>query len=261
MVEPFFFATEGGLRLLGVWRRPPQPAPKIWVVCPPFAEEEKSARRTLTEICQSLVQRGHGTLLFSYRGTGDSEGDFADATLELWRQDVQAAVAEARHRAPAAEIGLLGLRLGASLALQEAHPLGVKSLILLEPLLSGRSFVTQMNARKKIRAQLTSEAETAAAPDLATELPADDLDGWAFGPALRESLSKLDLQRQPVNFTGQALIFQIGPRSEVSPPLQALSQTLGATATAVVMPPFWNLLDYAPSDPLLEALDRSLAHA
>ena len=111
MLEPIFFPS-GDTRLFGIWRDAPG-ARRAWVVCPPFAEEEKSAHRTLTEIALNLQARGEASLFFSYRGTGDSEGDFADATLALWRADIAAAIDELVARAPGAEIGILGVRLGA----------------------------------------------------------------------------------------------------------------------------------------------------
>ena len=237
--------------MFGVWRGK-ENAARAWILCPPFAEEEKSARRVLTLIAQNLEARGQASLLFSFRGTGDSEGDFADANLSVWREDLRAAQAQAQKRAPKAEIALLGVRLGASLALEEAEG-GVQTLVLIEPLLSGRSFLMQQGAKKQIRAQLTGDAagET-------QMLPADDLDGWRLGTGMKSELSALDLKRQTPQFEGKAHVFQVGPRGEITPPLTHFAASLNTTARAVVMPAFWNLIDYADPSPLLKALESEV---
>ena len=238
--QPFLFPGANG-PLFGVWREAPA-AKCAWVFCAPFAEEEKSARRTLTEIALALQARGEASLLFSYGGTGDSAGEFADATLAQWRADIAAAVTAATQRAPGAEIGLLGVRLGASLAYLERAR--AANLLLIEPILSGRSFVGQLSARQKMRVQMAGGGGA---------LPPGDLDGWALSETLRADLNALDV-RAPQEFKGAARVWGVGPRAEVAPPLRAFADALGAQTRAIVMPAFWNLLDYTPPTPLLEAL-------
>jgi exosortase A-associated hydrolase 2 len=254
-LQAFFFPSSPDVELLGIFRGPAT-ANRVWVLCPPFAEEEKSARRVLTLLAQQLEKHGEASLLFSFRGTGDSQGEFVKAHLAAWKDDLIAAVAKARELAPQAEVALLGVRLGASLALQQAESVGAQTLVLIEPLLSGRSFLMQQNAKKQIRAQMTGEE----APDPgAQKANADDLDGWALGAEMRAQLSALDLKREASNFTGQATIFQVGPRPEVSPALQNFADGLKAKAHAVVMPPFWNLIDYSDPAPLLTSFASEVA--
>ena len=241
MLEPLFFPS-GELQLFGVWRAVPA-AKRVWVLCPPFAEEEKSAHRTLTEIALALQARGEASLLFCYRGTGDSEGDFADATLADWRADIAAAIDAATSRAPGAPIGLLGVRLGASLAYLERER--AQQLLLIEPILSGRSMLSQLSTRQKMRVQMAGGGAA---------LPAGDLDGWPLGEALRDDLNALDL-RDAAHFNGNAQVWSVGPRDVVAPPLQNFADQIGAQTRALVMPAFWNLLDYTPPTPMLDALE------
>lgn len=274
ILEPFFFDATEGARLFGVWRAPRREGSQqneraVWVVCGPFAEEEKSARRTLVEGCARLCERGDASLLFSYRGTGDSTGDFASATLGQWRDDIRAACAEARRRAPAAPLHLLGLRLGASLAAQVAAEVGARRLALIEPLLNGRRYLSEMGQRKKLRAMMTGEeqnqntanrngARRGAAVSPAALAPAapdiEDMDGWPIAPALRDEMNALDLLRQPPSYTGETQIYQVGPREQIAPPLARFAQIVNAPCHALVMRPFWNLLDYARSDELWKTI-------
>ena len=240
MLEPLFFPS-GDIQLFGVWRAAAG-AKRVWIICPPFAEEEKSAHRTLTEIALALQARGESSLFFAYRGTGDSEGDFAAATTSDWRADIRAAVAVAQTRAPGAQLGLLGVRLGASLAYLEREV--AARLLLIEPILSGRSMLGQLNMRQKMRVSMAGGGAA---------LPAGDLDGWPLGEALRDELNALDL-RDAAPYKGKAQVWNVGPREAVAPPLQAFADQIGAQSRAVVMPAFWNLLDYTPPTPLLQAL-------
>ena len=241
MLEPLFFSS-GELQLFGVWRAVAN-ARRVWVICPPFAEEEKSAHRTLTEIALELQKRGEASLFFSYRGTGDSEGDFSAATLSDWRADIASAISTATARVPNAEIGLLGVRLGASLAYLEGAR--ASRLLLIEPILSGRALLGQLQMRQKMRVSMAGGGAA---------LPAGDLDGWPLGEPLRADLNALDL-RESAAYLGNAQVWNVGPRDVVAPPLQNFADQIGAQTRAIVMPAFWNLLDYTPPTPLLNVLN------
>ena len=244
---PFFFGPD----LFGIWRDAPNAA-RVWVLAPPFAEEEKSARRTLTDIARHFGGGGAASLLFSFRGCGDSGGDFAEMGLDEWRADLSSAVEEAHRRAPGAEVALLGVRLGASLCLEVAATRDdIAEVVLIEPLLSGRSFLAQQLMRQKIRAQMT-EAPSAEQGVRSAEW--DDLDGWPLGARMKADLNALDLSKAPLALAAPVRILQVGPKAEVAPPLRALADKLAAPAGAVILPPFWNLLDYADSAPLLARL-------
>jgi alpha/beta superfamily hydrolase len=265
-MEPFFFETPDGARLFGVWRQPQRSDAEltVWVICPPFAEEEKSSHRTMVEISEALRTRGDASLFFAYRGTADSSGDFASATLIQWRDDIRAACAEAQRRRPQARLSLIGLRLGASLAVQVADDVGVSSLILIEPILHGRQYLGAMGQRKRLRAMMTNaEGANGQTSDQKPAIPArasdstaedEDFDGWRITTALRDELNELDLLRQPPSYGGRVLVLQVGPRPQIAPPLERFAQAMKAPTQAVVMQPFWNLLDYARADALLATL-------
>jgi len=264
MIEPLFFRSPEGGHLSGVWRLPAAFAvpSRVWVVCPPFAEEEKSAHRTLVELADSLVAEGDAVFFLAYRGTGDSDGDFAEATLTAWKQDIEAALNFVRARFPGNAYGLLGLRLGASLAAQVAAEAEVQNLLLIEPVLRGRSFLMQLGARKKLRAAMTEEeaggsnAETKEATTEISDVAYEDLDGWPVGTQLRDELNALSLSTASLHFSGQALVLQVAPREKIAPPLEQFVTALNpqAVVRAVVMPAFWNRLDLVDSSLLIQAV-------
>jgi alpha/beta superfamily hydrolase len=54
----------------------------------PFVEEMNKSRRMAALQSRSLAARGYSVLQIDLFGCGDSSGDFADASWEIWVQDV-----------------------------------------------------------------------------------------------------------------------------------------------------------------------------
>lgn len=96
-------------------RQPPRPKSAVLVV-PPFAEEMNKSRTMLTRLSRALALRGVATVVPDLYGTGDSEGDFAEASWEIWQDDLQCASAWCMSRGIAVS-GLLAIRFGAALAI------------------------------------------------------------------------------------------------------------------------------------------------
>jgi len=240
-----FWATCNNRRLAAIWRQGAA-SEQVWILCPPFAEEEKCARRILTEIALDLQRAGHSSLLFNFSGTGDSEGDFANATLENWRDEIVAMCELAQHRKPNAKIHLLGVRLGASLAAQVAEKCAVENLVLLEPVLDGKAYLAQLGQRRRLRGMLTDA-------DKIDDRAPEDLDGWPLGNALKTQLEELQLGR--LQLPAKTQLWQIGARREVSPALQVWADENQLQPKVLLMPPFWNRLDTVSPEPLLSALD------
>ncbi len=132
------------------------------VVVPPFAEEMNRCRRMWSLLAAQLARDGIATLIPDLHGTGESEGDFADARWESWRDDVAAACSFARQQG-ARRIALLGVRLGALLALDwlrraPGNERGdVTQLILWQPVLDGKQHLNQF-LRLKLAAGLRQTA-------------------------------------------------------------------------------------------------------
>ncbi|MHA1568800.1 MAG: hydrolase 2, exosortase A system-associated [Alphaproteobacteria bacterium] len=111
---------------------------------PPFAEEMNRARYMAALLGRSLSARGVGCLALDLYGTGDSEGDFADARWDVWRRDAAAArdwlVANGHDR-----VSVVGLRLGACLALDAFAPGRdtLQRIVAWQPVLRGAVLINQ----------------------------------------------------------------------------------------------------------------------
>ncbi|HEX9626887.1 MAG TPA: hydrolase 2, exosortase A system-associated [Acidiferrobacterales bacterium] len=143
--EAFFLDGEAG-QLFALYH-PPQAVSATRgavLLVPPFAEEMNKARPVYATLARALAARGFAVLHVDLYGTGDSAGDFEDARWDLWCRDL-ARGARWLHERHATAVTLIGLRLGALLALTVAgtQRMVVRHLVLWQPVLDGEKFMTQ----------------------------------------------------------------------------------------------------------------------
>lgn len=141
--EPFFLTGSRG-RLLCTYFGPQAERRGALLYVPPFAEEMNRCRATVAEQARRLASAGHDVLLLDPYGTGDSEGDFSEASWQTWLGDVTAAGAWLEERS-GGPIGLWGCRTGALLAADAAQsaPGRYRRLLFWQPVLDGKMFLTQ----------------------------------------------------------------------------------------------------------------------
>lgn len=165
---PFFF-EHGGATVYAMLHAPagPEPARRGIILCPSFADEAFRTHRELVAFARQLARAGITALRLDYRGTGDSEGRFEDHGPDDWCADIGAAIDVLQQRTGVQSIGLLGLRLGATLAatVAAADP-RVQRLILWAPARSAqyvreieRAMKTQQLAAGGVATDQASVAE------------------------------------------------------------------------------------------------------
>ena len=145
------------------------------VICPPVGQEALTAHRSLRILADQLADAGAEVLRFDYYGTGDSSGDMRDGGLSLWAENVRTATQHLREAAPVRRVVLVGLRLGATLALLAEVP-AISRMILWDPVLDGRDFI----------AELTPGARVLDSGEW-------EVGGFPFAPSLRRDIESIDL--------------------------------------------------------------------
>ncbi len=261
MHEAIVTIDSGGLPLHGVLHAPSAPAGGL-VFCHPFAEEKKCAHRALVDLARACAQAGWAALLFDMRGCGDSPGDFGQFDLSQWCEDIVAALGLLRGELGVCT-GLLGLRLGASMAAQVAAQQDeVACLALLEPVVKGERYVRDNLRRSLIKAMLTRrEGGEDFQPD--RNRPAEgglvDFDGYPIPPTLHDQLKAIDLLAPGPRFAGPTLVLHLGSGGEVPEELAALGRTFPAgEAVAVRQEPIWQRIGLMDATPTVEAVTRWL---
>lgn len=121
MRQALDIALPGGQVLAGSLevpaRAPAAPAPAV-LLCHGFSGHKAEDGRLFVRLARALADRGIASLRFDFRGSGDSDGDFAEITIERELEDARAALVRlaAVPRIDPARLGLLGLSLGSTVA-------------------------------------------------------------------------------------------------------------------------------------------------
>jgi len=273
MEEPLYFTSDGA-RLFGVLHLPDaaqadsassrvtRHASRLGLVfCPPFAEEHKQGYRIFVELARRLEADGFPSLRFDYRGTGDSEGPFTDFSIAGSLRDIAAAADLLCERAGVERIGLIGLRLGASLAWLHAqqasssltrHASRVTHLVLWQPIVDGNLFY-RLNIRRMLVRQMMTHGKATGQRDTGDEATID-LDGFLATRAMCEEIKAIDL-RQAGQPPAPSLLVQFANAAEPIAELKPLADKLGPEGRflPLVLEPFWNRLGYVDCTAAIEA--------
>jgi pimeloyl-ACP methyl ester carboxylesterase len=190
-----YFFRQSGKQLFGCYHLPRGAARGAVLLCQPQGAEYQRCHRAFRLLADQLARAGLAALRFDYFGSGDSAGDGIDGDLDQWRRDVAAALEECRTRWGHTRIAAVGLRLGATLAVLAAQDAGLlDALVLWEPVVSGRAYLDDLEARHRaFRRTLPQGGPESAAPAGWAELA-----GFLYSPRLLAQLAQLDLQAATV---------------------------------------------------------------
>jgi exosortase A-associated hydrolase 2 len=251
MEIPLFFKNNG-YNLFGVLHEPggtpsprhPAPCNLGFVFCHPFAEEKLISHRVMVNLARTLTNKGMYCLRFDFMGHGDSDGNFEDATIETRLSDIRNAVDFLKMRTNVNKVGILGVRLGATLAaLTNANHTVVDFLILISPIIDGKAYIenclrsnltTQMATHKKIL-----KDRTALIHDLMRGEKVN-IDGYLLTQPLFQEISDCDLLQTPLTPPPHSLVIQISRQDSntVDSALQKLVQAFeesGGQAVALTL--------------------------
>lgn len=247
-MQPFFLDGAKG-RLFAVYH-PPAPGrlPLADLLCvPPFAEEMNRSRRMTKALALRLADIGCGALIVDLFGTGDSAGDFEDARLDTWRDDVQRAFQWLAARG-APHRFVLGVRFGALLALDALTPYlgGLTGVALWNPIVNDEQLLTQF-----LRVSALGEGSTTA--ELRQRLARGqriDVAGFTLSPGLAADLDAMTLDPARAAATGRLGWFDVTPDPNRPPPpaTRRLIEQIGTLGgridyQPVQGEPFWGLME------------------
>lgn len=276
-LEPAFLEGFDAGRRFALWVPPPAGRPvRGAVLCvQPFGDEANLARRVLVAQARRLGFAGWCTLIVDPFGTGDSDGETAQATLGQWRADLLRAAHLARERAPGPFV-VWGTRMGALLASELAIALDqlANAFVFWQPAASGAALLDPLLKLSKVGAIARKteagpghperlDPPTRHAPDGRDAAPADptlDLAGYRLRADLVEDLRDTTMQPPEVGDGGTPTsvlmlgIQRVVPAAGAAP--KVLSELAGqwlaaghlASLRLVQGDPFWASLE--PSMPL-----------
>lgn len=175
----------------------PEGVPRAHVVyLPPFGEEMNRCRSLVARQARQFARGGLSCSILDYYGTGESPGDLSDATLPVWRQNIEDLLEQVlqRTRAP---VVLWGCRLGALLALDylSVKPGVSNRLLLWQPVPSGSSFVTQL-LRQRSASLLQRGEKPESTAEMKRQLAAGksiEVAGYRVGGELMTAIDQLEV--------------------------------------------------------------------
>lgn len=258
--EPFFLDTPHG-RVFCLYRAP-ENAKDCVLFVPPFAEEMNKCRRQFTVTAAALVDRGCATLVVDFYGTGDSAGEFSDATWQYWKNDVNAAIEWAGIRGNRVT-SLIATRLGCVLASDALRDSGhnMRKTMFWQPVLTGKQFMTQF-LRLRVAASMMSDSGKETVNDLRGRLANDEIvqvAGYELSPALSAGVDGADLLAALNANLGKLQVVEIGSArySGLSPVGQrvvvsAMAKKMAASGIRLDGEPFWSATEIVVNNELAQ---------
>lgn len=185
--QPLYFG-DAATPLFGWWHAPRGAQRDLAVVlCPALGREEECSHRSLRVWAERMAAAGLPVLRFDLPGTGDSHGDAAmPHRVAAWQAAVDAAVNDARRLSALGRVALVGLRVGALLAVERGVARGdIEAIVAAAAVTSGRAHLRELKALQ------AASATPGTAPAAAGWIEAG---GYAITPDQQEALTALDLR-------------------------------------------------------------------
>lgn len=189
--RPEFLQAPDGARFIQSHLPPRGVARGRLVLLQPFAEEANKSRRMLSEIARAAARAGWHTVIGDCIGTGDSHGDFADATWAGWTADVMRFAATPAE-APNTPVVLAGLRVGALLASAALQAgLAADAVLAINPVTSGKQSLTQflrLGAAGELGHDASARIDTRALREALDRGETVEIAGYGLAPGLAVGL-------------------------------------------------------------------------
>lgn len=247
-LEPFFLDTPAG-RLFLLLRAPPD-ADRCVLFVPPFGEEMNKCRRQVTETAELLVLAGYAVLLPDLFGTGDSAGEFHEATWNTWRHNIVSAIAWSGGQGLPVD-AVVATRLAcllAAQALKEAQHT-VDCTAFWQPIGSGQQFMTQF-LRLRVATSMMQDSGKETVDELKARLQRGDsvqVAGYSLGGALWQAIDHLELEPLLHTRLGRLSMWEIGRGEEGELSIlgkrllrSAIERGLDVSAGRLSGEPFWS---------------------
>ncbi|RLA57204.1 MAG: hypothetical protein DRR04_13330, partial [Gammaproteobacteria bacterium] len=214
---PFFFESNSH-ELFGIVHEPnTADARAAIVLCHAFGEEKLWSHRVLLNFARQAASQNIAVLRFDFMGHGDSTGSSEECTMDSYYADIEAAVATLSDRYPhVTQIGLLGLRFGATLISQYCRHRNVTApMILWEPITDGNAYMQEL-----LRINLSTQLATYGQIDKNREMLVQDMrggnnanvDGYLISGSFYEQCTRTKLPDTTTpKLSGRCLVVQIAP--------------------------------------------------
>lgn len=234
-----------------------------------FAEEMNKSRRMIAMQSRILAKQGYAVLVIDLFGTGDSAGDFREATWSIWLENIADGIAWLKKQG-AINISLWGLRLGALLSMDFAGRNAglIDQLIAWQPVVNGDTFVTQFLRLRIAAAMMNSPPLQEKTTDLKRQLIGGEyleIAGYYLNPDLIRPLLTLRAIELDLRGIKDIAIIELLANEDTLPSAatqkffeQLLAQGVSASFSKLVGENFWASQEITTSPNLIELTSRKV---
>ena len=239
MNETVKLLETNGERIFTIEHHPEQSEPdKAYIFVHPFAEEKLWSHRVYVTTARAFCKRGVLVARFDFRGHGDSDGEFLDSSLDGHISDINAVIDHIKSSYPSvSKIGLLGLRLGGSLAVLAAQTRDdIDELILWDPVLNGERYMQDI-LRSNLASQMAVKGKVETTrEDLIEQMKSGqpiNIEGYYLQYSYFEELSSIDLNGLDYPETLHCCLLQIvrNPKQPINKQYQGYIEKFSGNST------------------------------
>lgn len=243
MIQEYFFFESDKYQLFAVLNSPEQnPKNTGIILCHSFGEERTYSHRALFNCSRFLTNHGYHTLLFDYRGTGESTDDFEIGTISGYLEDIHNAINTFKSKTNIDTIGLFGFRFGASLVslFENKANHDIKFQILCNPIINGKKYINNL-LRLNISCQMATYKKIINNCDqLIDKLHSGELvnlAGYYINGTFYKEMIKMDLFENNLINPIKSLIIDINKKNSViSYEMQNLHNIINPTHDSTIIP-------------------------
>lgn len=218
-----FWLGEPGEEAFAWLYQPETPTATAIVLCPPVGHEYIHTHRSYRYLSEALAQKGVTVLRLDLYGTGDSAGTLLEANLWAhWQANIVAAVHYLSGMATVQQVGLFGMRIGASLAMLTADSVQANFVVVWNPVLKGKRYVRELKVVSRM-----APADSVAVADFY------EAGGFPISQDLEAALENLEPDSFHMN-TVNHLAVLVGPENTVQ--VDTIIDTLAAQGQLTRLP-------------------------
>jgi exosortase A-associated hydrolase 2 len=264
-MQPLFLQANSG-RLFALLYGPANARASV-LIAPPFCEEMNRCRQTINRFARQAAREGIATLQLDLYGTGESEGEFGDASWKTWQDDLLCGL-NFLHDQGLPKPSLLGIRGGCLLAseLVRQQPDRLQHLLFWQPVPAGKSVVTEL-LRMRVAGGLTGNVSGPKLNELRAQLQvgeAVETGGYELADDLAlplESVNLKDLQPPLPNLDWLEISGSAAPVRPVAKAMIDGLNSAGASVTLhqIVDPSFWSTAETTVGKATIQASLELLA--
>jgi len=253
------FVPGVGGRLFCISTAPIKPASSIEytvIIVPPFAEELNRSRRFLTLLRYKLSSAGSTVALVDLFGTGDSEGEFVNASVDIWLDDLSRII-ELHSPEESGTLCLLGVRSGCLIiekmlrdSTSEQARKNLNNIVYIQPEISGYDVVQRM-LRTRVASRRFAGDKSETTEMLWEKLESGDpvdTSGYVIGGSLALGMRSLQIDPQALPPVKKARWFSLVENDEI-PHINS-----SWNAQQALSRPFWQLHDNEPESHVISRI-------